>query len=318
VTAIVAPSPRAARIERGGEPIAAPGREQGPPYSDARDRGLVAIRVGCEFRFATELRVPAVVLVRARPDGGVMVERETWHVQPNASFSDLVDIYGNRPRRVVIGAGKASLRYEAEVTASAALDESGSGAVQHSVEDLPGELLIYLLASRYCLSDTLSDSALDLFGTSPLGWERVQAVCNWVHDNVRFDYGASRPDMTSVDVFQAKVGVCRDFAHLAISFCRALNIPARYVFGYLPDIEVAPPPEPMDFCAWMEVYLGGRWWTFDPRNNARRIGRVAVARGRDAMDVAMVTSYGTLLLEEMTVWADEIIPVSATGEDRLR
>jgi transglutaminase-like putative cysteine protease len=246
-----------------------------------------------------------------------MIEREAWHVQPNASFSDLVDIYGNRPRRVVIGAGKASLRYDAEVTVSAALDEAGSGAVQHSVEDLPGELLIYMLASRYCLSDTLSDAALDLFGSSPLGWERVQAVCDWVHDNVRFDYATSNPDATSVDVFEAKVGVCRDFAHLAISFCRALNIPARYVFGYLPDIEVTP-VEPMDFCAWMEVYLGGRWWTFDPRNNARRIGRVVIARGRDAMDVAMVTSYGTLLLEGMTVWADEIVPVPPTGGDRLR
>ena len=121
-----------------------------------------------------------------------------------------------------------------------------------------------------------------------------------------------------VDVYEARVGVCRDFAHLAISFCRALNIPARYVFGYLPDIGVTPPPEAMDFCAWMEVYLGGRWWTFDPRNNARRIGRVVIARGRDAMDVAMVTSYGKLLLEQMTVWADEIIPATATPDDRLR
>jgi transglutaminase-like putative cysteine protease len=273
---------------------------------------LVRVRVGCEFHFDAALPVPAVVLLRAAPDGGVTVERETWHVQPSSSFSDLVDVYGNRARRVVIGAGKASLRYDAEVTTSAALDEISRQAVQHRVEDLPGELLIYMLASRYCLSDMLSDAAISLFGTTPLGWERVQAVCDWVHDNIRFDYGATRPDATSVDVFEARVGVCRDFAHLAISLCRALNIPARYVFGYLPDIDVAPPPDPMDFCAWMEVYLGGRWWTFDPRNNARRIGRVVIARGRDAMDVAMVTSYGTLLLERMTVWADEILPVAAT------
>jgi transglutaminase-like putative cysteine protease len=262
--------------------------------------------------------VPAVVLVRARSDDGATVERETWHVQPSASFSDLVDMYGNHARRVVIGAGKASLRYDAEVTTSPALDEVSPVAVQHRVEDLPGEILIYMLASRYCLSDMLSDAALNLFGTTPLGWERVQAVCNWVHDNVRFDYAASNPDATSVDVFEARVGVCRDFAHLAISFCRALNIPARYVFGYLPDIDVTPPPEEMDFCAWMEVYLGGRWWTFDPRNNASRIGRVVIARGRDAMDVAMVTSYGKLLLEQMTVWADEIIPASVTPDDPLR
>jgi transglutaminase-like putative cysteine protease len=274
--------------------------------------------VGCEFHFDAVVAVPAVVLLRVAQDGGVTVERETWHVQPDASFSDLVDVYGNRARRVVIGAGRASLRYDAEVAASAALDEVSPVAAQHRVEDLPGELLIYTLASRYCLSDMLSDAAVNLFGTTPLGWERVQAVCDWVHDNVRFDYAATRPDTTSVDVFEARVGVCRDFAHLAISFCRALNIPARYVFGYLPDIDVTLLPEPMDFCAWMEVYLGGRWWTFDPRNNARRIGRVVIARGRDAMDVAMVTSYGTLLLEGMTVWADETLPVPAPLDDRLR
>jgi len=262
--------------------------------------------------------VPIVALLRVRQDSGVRVERETWHVEPNATFSDFVDMYGNHGRRVVIGTGKASLRYDAEVTTAAGLDEVSPAAVQHRVEDLPGEILIYTLASRYCLSDMLSEAAVDLFGPTPLGWERVQAVCNWVHDNVRFDYAASTPDTTSVDVFLARVGVCRDFAHLAISFCRALNIPARYAFGYLPDIAVTPPPDPMDFCAWIEVYLGGRWWTFDPRNNARRIGRVVIARGRDAMDVAMVTSYGKLLLEQMTVWADEIVPATATLDDRLR
>ena len=199
--------------------------------------------MGCEFHFDAAVPVPAVVLLRAAQDDDVTVERETWHVKStNSSFSDLVDVYGNRARRVVIGAGKASLRYDAEVTTSAALDEVSPEAVQHRVEDLPGELFIYMLASRYCLSDMLSDAAMDLFGTTPLGWERVQAVCDWVHDNVRFDYGATRPDRASVDVFQATAGVCRDFAHLAISFCRALNIPARYVFGYLPDIDVNPPP----------------------------------------------------------------------------
>ena len=274
-------------------------------------------RVGCEFHFDAAVPVPAVALLGARQDGGVTVERETWRVQPDASFSDVVDIYGNHARRVVIGPGKASLRYDAEVTTSAALDEVGLVAVQHPVEDLPAGVLIHTLASRYCLSDMLSEAAVDLFGATPRGWERVQAVCDWVHDNVRFDYAAVSPDTTSIDVFQARVGVCRDFAHLAISFCRALNVPARYVFGYLPDIDVPPPPEPMDFCAWMEVYLGGRWWTVDPRNNARRIGRVVIARGRDAVDVAMVTSYGKLLLEEMTVWADEI-PAAATFDDRLR
>ena len=281
------------------------------------ERRLVRIRVGCEFRFDAPVPVPAVVLLRARSDGGVTVERETWDVQPSASFSDLLDTYGNHARRVVIGAGAASLRYDAEVTTSAALDEFSPTAVQHRVEDLPGEILIYTLASRYCLSDMLSDQAVTLFGTTPLGWERVQAICDWTHNNIRFDYAASNPKATSVDIFEAREGVCRDFAHLAISFCRALNNPARYVFGYLPDIDIDPPPGVMDFCAWMEVYLGGRWWTFDPRNNASRAGRVVIARGRDAMDVAMVTSYGQLQLEQMTVWADEVIP-STSSDDRLR
>jgi transglutaminase-like putative cysteine protease len=304
------------RTERGGGgvPIVAHGLRAGR-FSRTHRQGRVRLSVGCDFHFDAAVAVPIVALLGARHDGGVTVERETWHVQPDASFSDLVDIYSNHARRVVIGAGKASLRYDAEVTTSAALDEVSPLAVQHRVEDLPAEILIYTLASRYCLSDMLSDAALDLFAATPPGWERVQSVCNWVHDNVRFDYAAARPHATSADVFQARAGVCRDFAHLAISFCRALHVPARYVFGYLPDIDVPPPPEPMDFCAWTEVYLGGRWWTFDPRNNARRIGRVVIARGRDAIDVAMLTSYGKLLLEQMTVWADEVPAAATVDED---
>ncbi len=276
------------------------------------EREVVRVRVGCEFRFNAEIPIPAVVLLRAAPEGGVIVETERWHGQPNGSFSDVVDLYGNRARRVVIAPGQSSLRYDAEVTMPGAPEEANPEAVQHRVEDVPGEAIIYLLASRYCLSDLLADAAVNIFGETPLGWPRVQAICDWVHDNVRFDYAAGRPDLTSVDVFERRVGVCRDFAHLAIAFSRALNIPARYVFGYLPDIGVAPKPHPMDFYGWMEVYLGGRWWTFDPRNNERRVGRVVIARGRDAMDVAMVTSFGPLVLEGMTVWADEIRP-AATG-----
>jgi len=205
------------------------------------------------------------------------------------------------------------VRFDALVEVSGEPDEVHPEARQLSVEDLPDDTLLFTLPSRYCLSDVLSDAALSLFGTTPLGWERVQAVCNWVHAHVRFDYAESKPDATSVDVFEARVGVCRDFAHLAISFCRALNIPARYVFGYLPDIDVTPAPEAMDFCAWMEVYLGGRWWTFDPRNNEPRIGRVLVGRGRDALDVAMLTTYGSPRLKKMTVWADETAPSSGDG-----
>ncbi|MGO9973609.1 MAG: hypothetical protein ACLP01_12560 [Solirubrobacteraceae bacterium] len=180
--------------------MAAAARSPGPPH----EWRLVRIRVGCEFRFDAALAVPAVVLLRASSDGGVTVERETWDGQPSASFSDLIDMYGNYARRVVIGAGAASVRYDAEVTTSAAVDEFSPAAVQHRVEDLPGEILSYTLASRYCLSDMLSDQAVSLFGKTPLGWERVQAVCDWVHNNVRFDYAAGNPNATSVDVFEAR------------------------------------------------------------------------------------------------------------------
>jgi transglutaminase-like putative cysteine protease len=148
--------------------------------------------------------------------------------------------------------------------------------------------------------------AWQLFGTMEPGWARVQAICDWVHSNIRFQYGSSNSLTTAADVCAQGIGVCRDFAHLAVTFCRALHIPARYVFGYLPDIGVPPPDDPMDFCAWIEVYLAGRWWTFDPRNNEPRVGRVLIGRGRDALDVAMVTTFGSPRLAQMTVWADAV------------
>ena len=170
--------------------------------------------------------------------------------------------------------------------------------------DLPSDTLLYTLPSRYCLSDQLNDTAWALFGSVPPGWSRVQAVCDWVHGEVTFGYGRPAPTRRRSTSSQTRTGVCRDFTHLAITFCRALNIPARYVFGYLPDIDVPPPPDPMDFCAWMQVWLGDRWWTFDPRNNQARSGRVVIGWGRDAADVAMVTTYGGPRLDRMEVWAD--------------
>ena len=152
--------------------------------------------------------------------------------------------------------------------------------------------------------DALAPTAWDLFASAPPGWGCVQAICDWVNHHIRFQYGTSLPLTTAADVFRDGTGVCRDFAHLAITFCRALSIPARYAFGYLPDIGVPMPDAPMDFCAWFEAYLGDRWWTFDPRNNQRRIGHIAIGRGRDAVDVAMITTYGPARFANMTVWAD--------------
>ena len=172
--------------------------------------------------------------------------------------------------------------------------------------DLPDDVLIYTLPSRYCLPDMLGDEAWSRFGGMPTGYRRVQAICDHVNKHLEFRYGSTTATSTAADVNTSGFGVCRDFTHLAISFCRSLNIPARYVFGYLPDIEVEPAPEPMDFAAWMEVWLGGRWWTFDPRNNRRRKGRIVIGRGRDASDVAMATTFGAPVLESMVVIAEEV------------
>ena len=166
-------------------------------------------------------------------------------------------------------------------------------------------MLLYTLPSRYCLPDILGDEAWSRFGAVSPGYRRVQEICAYVHDHLRFAYGTSTARSTAADVFRSGYGVCRDYTHLAVSFCRALNIPARYVFGYLPEIDVVSRGLPMDFAAWMEVWLGDRWWTFDPRNNERRKGRVLIGRGRDAGDVAMCTTFGAPILESMTVIAEE-------------
>lgn len=263
------------------------------------------IRVGCDFVHRTEGPTPTVWQVRPRPDGRHQVERATWETDPEVATTSYVDAFGNLCDRLLLPEGRSVVRYDAVVVVPGTADEMAESAPQVPVESLPDEALVYLLPTRYCLSDVLHDQAWDLFGGVAPGWPRVQAVCDWAHGNVTFDYTATSPTTTASDVWEHRTGVCRDFAHLGVTFCRALNIPARYVFGYLPDIGVPPPEHPMDFCAWFEAYLGDRWWTFDPRNNQRRVGRVLIGRGRDAVDVAMLTTYGGALLESMTVWADE-------------
>ena len=244
------------------------------------------------------------VQVRPRSDARHQLVTETWTSEPALPVDEYTDIYGNPVKRILAPQGALTLRYDAICLAPDEADPDGSGITQAPVEQIPGELLHYTLPSRYCLSDELMSTAWELFGSTQPGWARVQAICDWVHDHIRFQYGASNPLTTAVDVLRSREGVCRDFAHLAVTFCRAMNIPARYVFGYLPDIYVPIPPEPMDFAAWMEVWLGDRWWTFDPRNNARRVGRVLIGRGRDALDVAMLTTFGPAEFRSMTVWAD--------------
>jgi len=178
--------------------------------------------------------------------------------------------------------------------------------VQHAVEDLPSETLVYLQGSRYCETDRLSDIAWSLFDKTPLGWARVQAISDFVHNHIRFGYEHARATKTALEAFHEKVGVCRDFTHLGVAFCRCMNIPARYCTGYLGDIGVPPTAAPMDFSAWFEVYLGGRWHTVDPRNRVPRIGRVLIAQGRDAADVPLSNAFGPNTLKGFRVWTDEL------------
>jgi transglutaminase-like putative cysteine protease len=233
-----------------------------------------------------------------------MTLHERWDTEPFVPFHDYADIYGNVCRRLTLPAGRFTLRYDAIVEASAELDPYEPNAIEHDPGDLPDEALVYTLPSRFCLSDVVFPRAMELFGNVKPGWSRVQAICDFVHNHIAFGYGSSGPMTTAIDVLDSGAGVCRDYAHLAITFCRALNIPARYSFGYMPDIDIPPPYSPMDFCAWFEVYLGGRWWIFDARNNVPRRARITIARGRDALDVAMLTTYSATMLEEMVVRAD--------------
>lgn len=264
------------------------------------------VRVGCEFVHVAEVNTPAVLQVTPRPDQPVAISEERWSSDPEQPRRAYTDLYGNPCVRLAIPAGRSVLRYAAMATVPDATEDADEDAPELLPGDLPDDVLLYTLPSRYCVPDLLGDEAWKLFADVAPGYRRVAAICAHVNGHLQFQYGSSTPHTTAADVFEAGYGVCRDFTHLAISFCRALNIPARYVFGYLPEIDVEPDPAPMDFAAWMEVWLGDRWWTFDPRNNARRKGRVLIGKGRDAADVAMLTTFGGPRLESMTVIAEEV------------
>lgn len=267
---------------------------------------VVLVRVGCEFGQRAEQPTHAVLQVEPRADGKFRTLDASWDEQTVTSSRTYLDSFGNICRRLTLPAGRSTIRFDAHTEVSGERDDADDGADEVPPEALPDPVLSYTLPSRYCPSDELGDVAWELFGTIPEGWTRVQAISDWVHEEVAFDYGGSGSTATALDVLAVRTGVCRDFAHLGVAFCRALSIPARYAFGYLPDVGVPPPDAPMDFCAWMEVFLSGRWWTFDPRNGERRIGRVLVGRGRDALDVAMVSTFGPVELETMVVWAEEV------------
>ena len=264
------------------------------------------IRVGCEFVWETTAPVPTLMLIRPRADADHVLVYESKWTDPNVGLREYQDLYGNNCWRFVAPAGRSIIRYDAVVEIPETPDPVVPDAALHPVEDLPDEALVFTLPSRYVESDKLLDVAWGLFGSTAPTWERIQAICDWVHTHIEFVNGASTQATTAWDIYQQRTGVCRDFALLAVALCRAMNIPARYTFGYLPDIAIEPPDVPMDFHTWFEAYVGGRWYTFDARHNTPRVGRVVIGRGRDAVDCALSTSYGSATLAKFTVWSDEI------------
>jgi transglutaminase-like putative cysteine protease len=248
-----------------------------------------------------------VLQVEPRTDGDFRIVDASWDELTASSSWTYVDALGNVCRRLMLPEGRSVIRFDAYAEVPPEPDAVDTGAVEIPPEALPDAVLSYTLPSRFCPSDELGDFAWELFGALPQGWPRVHAISDWVHREVSFDYCDTASTTTALDVLASRAGVCRDFAHLGVALCRALSIPARYAFGYLPDIGVPPSDTPTDFCAWMEVYLGGQWWTFDPRNGQPRSGRVLIGRGRDALDVAMVSTFGVVELESMVVWADQVV-----------
>jgi transglutaminase-like putative cysteine protease len=245
-------------------------------------------------------------VVRPRPLDLHRLVDERRSVTPAVPIYTYCDSYENQVWRWTTPVGTMQLSYDAVVEVPPTPDPAFPDLPGTFVDQLPDDVLVYTLPSRYCPSDLVLNDAWAMFGGAPDGWARVQAICDWAHANVTYGYGNSTATTSGYDAYMSRRGVCRDFAHIGVMFCRAMNIPARYVCGYLPDVGVPVDPNPMDFHAWFEAYIGGSWRTFDARHNRPRIGRVVIARGRDAVDTAILTSYGDSQLTGMTVWADEV------------
>ena len=265
------------------------------------------IRVGYELTYDCPPPTPMVLTLHVHfTRVSDLIVPDHLITRPPVPMTAYRDAFGNWCSRIVAPKGEIRISADAVVNDSGQPDPVVASAQQHLVPELPEETLMFLLGSRYCETDLLSEAAWSLFGNAPTGWARVQAICDFVHQHIVFGYEHARATKTARDAFNERVGVCRDYTHLAIAFCRCLNIPARYCTGYLSDIGEPPPYAPGDFAAWFEAYLGGQWHTFDPRNNAPRIGRVLIARGRDAADVAISNTFGPNTLKSFKVWTDEV------------
>jgi transglutaminase-like putative cysteine protease len=265
------------------------------------------LRVGYELSYSFPQPTPIILVVNihdSRASDIIVPDRLT--TEPPIPATGYLDAFGNRCTRVLAPGGRLRLAASGVISDSGQPDEIVSAARQESLQDLPDETLVFLLGSRYCETDLLSATAWQLFsGTTP-GYPRVQAICDYVHNHLVFNYQNACATRSAMEAFSQRIGVCRDFTHLAIAFCRCMNIPARYCTGYLSDVGMEPPFGVGDFAAWFEAWIGGRWQIFDPRNNVPRAGRVLMARGRDAADVAIATTFGPNTLESFRVWTDEI------------
>jgi transglutaminase-like putative cysteine protease len=266
----------------------------------------IQIRVGYELTYECVQSTPMILTLNIHHSRAQdIVVPDLLTTSPAVPRTTHRDSFGNRCTRLIAPPGRITIASTGVIRDSGEKDEIAPWAAQHPVPDLPAEALSFLLSSRYCETDLLSQTAWRLFGWCPPGWARVQAICDFVHRHLRFGYEFARPTKTAWEAFNEGTGVCRDFAHLAIAFCRCMNIPARYCTGYLGDIGV-PPAGPMDFAGWFEAFLGGRWYTFDPRNYVPRIGRVLIATGRDAADVAISSTFGPTTLVGFSVQTDQV------------
>ncbi|OPF96550.1 hypothetical protein I8G32_03411 [Rhodopseudomonas palustris] len=277
------------------------------------------IRAGYNIAFQCFQETPINLLLSVHPSRAQHVIGE--HVikfSPDVPSHDFTDMFGNVCTRIVAPAGRIDISNDFLIEDTGLPDEVAPGAREIPVAELPDEVMVYLLGSRYCDTDKLATLAWSMFGGIPSGWQRVQAIVDYVHNHITFGYQFARNDRTASEGHAEQIGVCRDFAHLAVTLCRCMNIPARYCTGYLGDIGVPQDPAPMDFSAWFEVYLDGRWYTFDARHNHPRIGRIVIARGRDAADVAISTSFGTANLLNFEVITHEVTDQAAVTDARLQ
>ncbi len=272
------------------------------------------LRTGYELIYSFPQPTPIILVVNIHDSrASDIVVPDYLTVEPPIPIRGYRDAFGNRCSRVLAPTGRLRLTADSVIRDSGQPDEIAPAAGQDFVEDLPEDTLVFLLGSRYCETDLLSDTAWRLFGRTTPGYPRVQAICDYVHNHIAFNYQNASATRSAAQAFHKRTGVCRDYAHLAIAFCRCMNIPARYCTGYLSDLGTPPPFAVGDFAAWFEAWIGGRWHLFDPRNNVPRMGRVLMARGRDASDVAIATTFGPNTLESFRVWTDEIPDAEIAG-----